>query len=71
MRVCESGPGIASAEKLFQPLQKGAESTGLGLFLSRALMRSFGGDLRHDSDAPGCCFVIELAIPGIDEEDHG
>lgn len=71
MRVCDNGPGIASTEKLFQPLQKGAESTGLGLFLSRALMRSFGGDLRHDPDAPGCCFVIELAIAGIDEEDHG
>jgi PAS domain S-box-containing protein len=71
MRVCDNGPGIASPEKLFQPLQKGAESTGLGLFLSRALMRSFGGDLSHDPDAPGCCFVIELAIAGIDEEDDG
>ena len=70
MRVCDNGPGIASPEKLFQPLQKGAESTGLGLFLSRALMRSFGGDLRHDPQAAGCCFVIELPIAGVDEEDH-
>ena len=70
MRVCDNGPGIASAERLFQPLQKGAESTGLGLFVSRALMRSFGGDLRHDPDTPGCCFVIELAIAGIHEEDR-
>ncbi len=71
MRVCDNGPGIASTEKLFQPLQKGADSTGLGLFLSRAFMRSFSGDLRHDPQAPGCCFIIELAIAGIDEEDHG
>lgn len=71
MRVCDNGPGISSTEKLFQPLQKGADSTGLGLFLSRALMRSFGGELRHDPQASGCSFVIELALAGIDEEDHG
>jgi len=71
IRFCDKGPGILSTENLFQPLQKGAESTGLGLFVSRALMRSFGGDLRHDPDAPGCCFVIELVIAGINEEDHG
>ena len=65
IRVCDTGPGIARTEKLFQPLQKGAEATGLGLFLSRAFMRSFGGDLRYEPDAPGCCFVIELAIGGI------
>jgi two-component system sensor kinase FixL len=71
IRVVDTGPGIASAEKLFQPLQKGAEATGLGLFLSRAFMRSFRGDLRYDPEAPGCCFVIELAIAGIAEVDHG
>jgi PAS domain S-box-containing protein len=69
--VCDTGPGIARAGKLFQPLQKGAESTGLGLFLSRAFMRSFGGDLRYDPDVPGCCFVIELAIGGITATDGG
>ena len=71
IRVCDTGPGIAPTEKLFQPLQKGADATGLGLFLSRAFMRSFGGDLRYDPEAPGCCFVIELAIAGIAEADQG
>jgi PAS domain S-box-containing protein len=71
IRVCDTGPGIAPTEKLFQPLQKGAEATGLGLFLSRAFMRSFGGDLRYDPKAPGCCFVIELSIAGMAEVDHG
>jgi len=61
IRVADSGPGIAPGQKLFQPLQKGADATGLGLYLSRAFMRSFRGDLRHDASAPGCCFVIELA----------
>ncbi len=70
IRVCDTGPGIDQTMKLFQPLQKGAEATGLGLFLSRAFMRSFGGDLRYDPDAPGCCFVIELAIAYITEADQ-
>lgn len=64
----DTGPGISSPERLFQPLQKGADSTGLGLFLSRAFMRSFRGDLRHEPSPAGCRFVIELAIAG-DEPD--
>jgi len=71
IRICDTGPGIGPTEKLFQPLQKGADTTGLGLFLSRAFMRSFGGDLRYDPETPGCCFVIELAVAGIVEADHG
>ena len=62
IRVVDSGPGINSVEKLFQPFQQGAEATGLGLYLSRALMRSLGGDLWHDSNVHGCCFVVELAL---------
>jgi signal transduction histidine kinase len=68
IRFCDTGPGLPSVENLFEPLQKGADATGLGLFLSRAFMRSFGGDLRYDAGAPGCCFVIELAIAGNEEE---
>jgi two-component system, LuxR family, sensor kinase FixL len=64
IRVTDSGPGIGSAEGLFQPFQKGAESTGLGLYLSRAFVRSFRGELRHDPAAPGCSFVIDLAVAG-------
>ena len=64
IRVADTGPGIGSVEKLFRPFQPGSDSTGLGLFLSRAFVRSFRGDLRHDSAAPGCAFVIDLAIAG-------
>jgi signal transduction histidine kinase len=60
LRVSDSGPGISAGRKLFQPLQKGADATGLGLYLSRAFMRSFRGDLRHDPEHPGCSFVLEL-----------
>jgi len=64
IRVADSGPGVDKPERLFQPFQPGADATGLGLYLSRAFMRSLGGDLRHDPSMPGCCFVIELAASG-------
>jgi PAS domain S-box-containing protein len=62
IRVTDNGPGIADPRHLFQPLQKGADSTGLGLYLSRAFLRSFRGDLRHEPEHPGCSFVIQLAL---------
>ena len=48
MRFEDSGPGIAAPERLFQPFQQGAEGTGLGLYISRAVLRSYGGDLRFE-----------------------
>lgn len=60
IRFTDSGPGIAPGLKIFQPLQKGADATGLGLYLSRAFMRSFRGELRHDPHHAGCSFVLEL-----------
>jgi len=71
IRVTDTGPGIASVEKLFQPFQQGAEATGLGLYLSRALMRSLQGDLRHDPTVPGCSFVVEFGIAGALEKSAG
>jgi PAS domain S-box-containing protein len=62
IRFTDNGPGIPPGKKLFQPLQKGADATGLGLYLSRAFMRSFRGDLRHDPQHPGCSFVLDLAM---------
>jgi two-component system, LuxR family, sensor kinase FixL len=70
IRFTDSGPGVESPGKLFQPFQKGAESTGLGLYLSRALLRSFRGDLHYDAAAPGCAFVIDLAIAGGSQENQ-
>jgi two-component system, LuxR family, sensor kinase FixL len=70
IRVADTGPGISSVETLFQPFQQGADATGLGLYLSRAFMRSLHGDLRHDPAAPGCCFIIELAVACPAENDR-
>jgi signal transduction histidine kinase len=60
LRVEDTGPGVAAPERLFQPFQPGAESTGLGLYVSRALVRGFRGDLSYAPRASGCCFTISL-----------
>ena len=60
LRFHDNGPGIKLGQPIFQPLQQGASSTGLGLYLSRAFMRSFQGDLRHEPERSGCCFAIHL-----------
>src|SRR5262249_52024971 len=64
IRFTDNGPGIPPSTKIFQPLQKGADATGLGLYLSRAFMRSFRGDLQHDAEHPGCSFILELTTAG-------
>jgi two-component system, LuxR family, sensor kinase FixL len=57
----DSGCGVKNPEDLFKPFQQRAESTGLGLYLSRAFMRSFQGDLRFEPTSQGACFVVELS----------
>jgi PAS domain S-box-containing protein len=56
----DSGPGVTAPEHLFQPFQSGSNSAGIGLYVSRAVLRTFGGDLRHVPQADGCCFVVQL-----------
>ena len=56
----DSGPGVAQPDELFRPFQAGAQSSGLGLYISRAILRAHGGGLRYDPDGPGSCFTVEL-----------
>jgi two-component system, LuxR family, sensor kinase FixL len=56
----DTGPGVASPEILFQPFQPGADGTGLGLYISRAVVRSYGGELRFEPRERGTRFVVEL-----------
>ena len=60
VRFCDSGPGVAHPEDLFRPFQAGAHSFGLGLYVSRAILRSQGGGLRYDPQPVGSCFTVEL-----------
>lgn len=60
VRFEDTGAGVACPERLFQPFQSGAEGAGLGLYISRALLRSYGGDLRFEPRMKGSCFVVEL-----------
>jgi C4-dicarboxylate-specific signal transduction histidine kinase len=60
VRFRDSGPGIASPENLFQPLQAGAAGSGMGLYVSRYLVRSYGGELRYEPGDTGSCFAVEL-----------
>ena len=40
----------------------GVGGSGLGLNVSRAAMRSYGGDLRYEWTARGACFREEIPI---------
>jgi len=68
----DTGGGVPNPERLFRPFQPGAEATGLGLYLSRAFMRSFRGDLRYEPRPEGSSFIVELSplLSGLEKERH-
>jgi len=68
IRFEDTGVGIASPNGLFKPFQPGANSTGLGLYISRAILRSFGGELKFEPRATGCCFAVNLAAVSAGKE---
>jgi PAS domain S-box-containing protein len=60
LKFADTGSGVRHPEWLFRPFQHGADASGLGLYVSRAIVRSFGGDLRFEPHHQGACFVVEL-----------
>jgi len=68
IRFEDTGTGVTSPGNLFRPFQRGAESSGLGLYVSRAIMRSFGGELSYEPRSEGCCFVVVLPLHAAGEE---
>ena len=61
IRFADTGVGIRSPQQLFRPFQQGADGTGLGLYVSRAIVRSCRGELRYEARTAGCCFAVVLA----------
>ena len=62
IRVTDSGVGMSAPDQLFRPFHPGMDGTGLGLYISRAMVRSFGGELRYEPGGDGTCFVVELQM---------
>jgi C4-dicarboxylate-specific signal transduction histidine kinase len=60
IRVLNPGEPSGHPERLFHPFEADAHGTGLGLYVSRGILRSFGGDLRYDTGSGEPCFVVEL-----------
>lgn len=62
--VTDSGEGIVPMmeRRLFMPFAttKGADGTGLGLYISRQILREAGGELRYEPTSRGARFVVEL-----------
>ncbi|MCC6341093.1 MAG: PAS domain S-box protein [Bryobacterales bacterium] len=56
----DTGAGVSDPKRLFEPFQQGAQRVGLGLYVSRAILRGYGGDLRYEDSPLGCRFVAEL-----------
>lgn len=58
--VIDSGTGVRDTSVLFQPFRPDADGTGLGLYISRAVVRMYGGDLQFVPVAQGCRFDVVL-----------
>jgi PAS domain S-box-containing protein len=56
----DSGPGVDDPSILFRPFREDADGSGIGLYVSRALLRGFGGELTFVPTQKGCRFDVVL-----------
>jgi signal transduction histidine kinase len=61
VRFNDTGAGVADPDNLFKAFHQTSGGAGLGLYVSRALVRAFAGELRHEPQVYGCCFAVDLA----------
>jgi len=67
LKVADNGPGIPPEKlaEIFKPFvsTKGAKGTGLGLPVSRKILREHGGDVvAESSPGQGCTFTLRIPI---------
>jgi C4-dicarboxylate-specific signal transduction histidine kinase/CheY-like chemotaxis protein len=71
--VTDKGTGIAPEmrSRMFHPFAstKGAGGTGLGLYISREIIRELGGDLIYQPGEVGARFVVTLPLADADAVD--
>jgi len=56
----DTGTGVREPERLFRPFQSEADMNGLGLYISKAILQTFHGDLRYEPRVQGSCFTASL-----------
>ena len=56
----DTAGGVPNPEGLFQPFSPGSKGSGLGLYVSRAIVRSFEGNLNYQPIPGGSCFTVSL-----------
>lgn len=60
IQFLDSGPGVSAPDRLFRPFDPASDGSGLGLYISRTMLRTCGGDLRYLPTPSGACFIVEL-----------
>jgi two-component system sensor kinase FixL len=64
VRFSDNGPGVKRPDLLFRPFGSNPNSSGvasgLGLYLSRAMMLSFHGDLLYEPSERGATFIVQM-----------
>jgi signal transduction histidine kinase len=69
LNVIDNGRGMdpATVDRVFEPFftlkRSGRAGTGLGLFISHAIIESHGGTIRASSDGEGCGSRFTVALP--------
>jgi two-component system sensor kinase FixL len=60
----DNGPGVATPDALFHlhPVRSETGGSGLGLYISRELARSVGGDLRYVGSGAGAQFQVVIPL---------